>query len=117
MLNQLLEKLLGSSCSQLRKRQNLLDRAIDEEGLTPNKLKDACRTHWIQRLDSYVVFLELLPTLHKALQAMTSPNLFQNLGTGIGIETLSLKPMGSFSSLSLLLSWFASRFSLKFYLV
>ena len=63
------------------KRQNLLDKAIDEEGLTPKKLKDACRTRWVQRIDSYVVFLELLPALHKALQAMISPSLFQSLGT------------------------------------
>ena len=44
------------------------------------KLKDACRTRWIERIDSYVVFLELIPAVHMTLQAMTSPNLFSNLG-------------------------------------
>lgn len=44
------------------------------------KLKDACHTHWIERVDSYVVFLELIPAVHMTLQAMTSPDQFSNLG-------------------------------------
>ena len=49
------------------KRQRLLDNmAIDSCDSTPKakKLKDACRTCWVQRIDSYAVFLELLPALH-----------------------------------------------------
>ena len=48
---------------------------------TAKKLKDVCRTHWIQRVDSYVVFLELLPAIHLTLQAMTCPNQYESLGT------------------------------------
>ena len=44
------------------------------------KLKDACRTWWIERIDSYIIFLELIPAEHKALQAMTSPVDFSDLG-------------------------------------
>ena len=44
------------------------------------KLKDACHTRWIQRIDSYTV-LELLPAVHTALQAMSSPSQFKELGT------------------------------------
>jgi len=40
------------------------------------KLKDACCTCWIQRIDSYIVFLELIPAVHKTMQAMTSPTNF-----------------------------------------
>ena len=36
------------------KRQRLLDKAMDSLSSPPNakKLKDACRTRWIQRIDS-----------------------------------------------------------------
>ena len=65
------------------KRQRLLDRAIEACDSTPKakKLKDACRTRWVERIDSYAVFLELLPALHYCLQAMVSPNLHIDLGT------------------------------------
>ena len=36
------------------------------------KLKDASRTRWIERIDSYVVFLELIPAVHLTLQALIS---------------------------------------------
>ena len=45
------------------------------------KLKDACRTRWIQCVDSYSVYLELLPAVHTALQAMSYPCQFTELGT------------------------------------
>ena len=65
------------------KRQRLLDRALDI--VTPvthaKKLKDACRTRWIQRIDSYTVFLELLPAVHTALEAISCPSQFKELGT------------------------------------
>ena len=63
------------------KRQRLLDRAMDQ--LNPvakaRKLKDACRTRWVQRIDSYVVFFELLPAVHNCLQAMVHPSQSQEL--------------------------------------
>lgn len=65
------------------KRQRLLDKAIDSEcpATHSKKLKDTCKTRWIQHIDSYVVFLELLPAVHITLQAMIAPANFQNLGT------------------------------------
>ena len=57
------------------KRQQLLDKTIDL--VCPlekkRKLKDACRTQWIQRKDSYAVFMELLPAVNRTLQEMVSP--------------------------------------------
>lgn len=44
------------------------------------KLKDACCTHWIECIDAYIMFLELIPAVHMTLQAMTSPGEFSNLG-------------------------------------
>ena len=35
----------------------------------------------IERIDSYTVFLELMPAVYMTLQAMVNPNEFQNLGT------------------------------------
>ena len=43
------------------------------------KLKDACRTRWIEQIDSYVVFLELLPAVVTALWAIVSRNQFENI--------------------------------------
>lgn len=65
------------------KRQRLLDKAIEACDSTPRakKLKDACRTRWVERIDSYAVFLELLPALHMCLQAMVDPHLHDDLGT------------------------------------
>ena len=68
------------------KRQRLFDKAMNN--LLPKakaqKLKDACRTRWIERIDSYTVFLELLPALHTSLQAMVSPRQHQDLDTDWG---------------------------------
>ena len=65
------------------KRQRLLDASIEARDSTPNakKLKDSCRTRWVERIDSYAVFLELLPALHLCLEAMVHPHLHQELGT------------------------------------
>ena len=67
------------------KRQRLLDSAIDETCAEVTrkkvKLKDACRTRWIEHIDSYVVFLQLLPALHMSLRAMIDPDQFPELGT------------------------------------
>ena len=82
------------------KRQRLLDRALDI--VTPvthaKKLKDTCRTHLIQHIDSYTVFLELLPAVHTALQAISYPSQFKDLGTDWSWdrETLISLPTGVF---------------------
>ena len=70
-------------------------KVMDTLSSPPNakKLKDACRTRWIQRIDSYTVFLELLPAVH-ILQS------WEGLGTTL-IYTLYLP--GGGSSLALLL--------------
>ena len=64
------------------KRQHLFDKVLDLRLPEANaqKLKDACRTRWIQRIDSYIAFLELLPALHTTLQAMVFPRQYQDLG-------------------------------------
>ena len=41
------------------------------------KLKDACRTRWLYRIDLYVVFLELLPAVHSTLDAIVHPSVRQ----------------------------------------
>ena len=65
------------------KRQRALDKAIEvcTTGAKTRKLKDACRTRWVYRIDSYVVFLELLPAVLIALDAIVNPSMHQNLGT------------------------------------
>ena len=65
------------------KRQRLLDTCIEKvvPDAKAKKLKDACRTRWVERIDSYVVFLDLLLAVHHTLSAMVSPNAFLELGT------------------------------------
>ena len=65
------------------KRQRLLDKAIEASNHSSRdkKLKDSCRTRWVERIDSYAVFLELLPALHTCLQAMVDRNSHTDLGT------------------------------------
>ena len=64
------------------KRQRLWE-VIDKLDPTPRavKLKDVCRTRWVERIDAYATFLELLPPLHASLQAMVHPTLHCDLGT------------------------------------
>ena len=64
------------------KRQRLLDKAIDKAcpSARAKKLKDTCKTRWIQHIDSYAVFLELLSAVNMALQAMVGFD-HPNLGT------------------------------------
>ena len=65
------------------KRQRLFDKAV-ERMASPGKakkLKDVCRTWWVQRIDSYLVFEELLPAVHTTLQAMVHPRQYAELGT------------------------------------
>ena len=65
------------------KRQRLFDKVMDSMNTSPKakKLKDACRTRWIERIDSYIVFLELIPSVNITLQAISSPGQFENFGT------------------------------------
>ena len=65
------------------KRQRLFHRAIEASNHTSKakKLKDSCRTRWVERIYSYAVFLELLPALHMCLQAMVDRNAHPDLGT------------------------------------
>ena len=65
------------------KRQRALDRAIELSTTQSKarKLKDACRTWWVYRIDSYVVFLELLLAVHAVLDAIVHPSMHQELGT------------------------------------
>ena len=66
------------------KRQRLLDSSIEACDSTPKakKLKDSCRTRWVERINSYTVFVELLPALHLCLEAMVHPELHPDFGTG-----------------------------------
>ena len=61
------------------KRQRLLEKAIEacDSTTKAKKLKDACSTRWVQRIDSYAVFLDLLPALHLCLKAMVNPHLHE----------------------------------------
>ena len=65
------------------KRQRLLDTCMEEvlPEAKAKKFKDACRTRWVQRIDSYIVFLDLLLAVHHTLSAMVNPSEFPELGT------------------------------------
>ncbi len=64
------------------KRQRLLDKAIEASSqmLKAKKLKDLCRTRWVERINSYAVFLELLPAIHMCLEAMVNLSTHPDLG-------------------------------------
>ena len=66
------------------KRQRFLDKGfqslVKKTKAHAKKLKDACRTRWVQRIDAYTVFTELLPAVRVVLQAMTCPAQFPELG-------------------------------------
>ena len=73
------------------KWQCLFKKCIDCLGTSPKmqKLKDSCRMRWVERIDSYIIFLELLPAVQKAMQAISSLNQFSELGTDWDGETLT----------------------------
>ena len=60
----------------------MLEKAVDELESTSRatKLKDECRTRWVERIDAYATFLDLLTPLHATLQAMVHPTSHSNLG-------------------------------------
>lgn len=67
------------------KRQRLLDKAIEVKSHSrANKLKDACRTRWVDRIESYTIFMELHEAIHSSLDAMAHPSLHTDLGTDWG---------------------------------
>ena len=68
----------------LPKRQRLLENFIKTlpNRATAIKLKDACRTRWIESIDSFVVFLELLPSVTSILEAMADPERSGDIGQG-----------------------------------
>ena len=86
------------------KQQRLLDTCM-EKGLPEvkkaKKLKDACRTRWVERIDSYIVFLDLLLAVHRTLSAMVNSNELPE-PTGHGTVRQSQRLMVSYSNSSLL---------------
>ena len=80
------------------KRQRLLDKMIEACDSTPRvkKLKDACRTHWVERIDSYAVFVELLPALQMCLQGMVHPSFHTDLSTDWSLDGESITKANGF---------------------
>lgn len=60
----------------------MLDRVIDiSSSCRAKKLKDACRTRWVARIESFTTFVELHEAVHTCLDAMAHPSLHTDLGT------------------------------------
>ena len=87
------------------KRQRFLEKAVDiaSPGSSGKKLKDACRTRWIQRIDAHAVFLDLLPTAHMVLQATTSPTQFDKLCIDWNWDAETVSKANGFLSIGILL--------------
>jgi hypothetical protein len=74
------------------KRQRFLEKVVDasEDKSSATKLKDVCRTRWVERIDAYSTFISLYPFLITAFEAMTSPNNYPQFGDwNWDCETLS----------------------------
>jgi hypothetical protein len=58
------------------KRQHFLERVIEAEAPNENKkkLKDLCKTRWVQRRDSYTLFYDLYSSLIKTMKAISIRN-------------------------------------------
>ena len=56
------------------KRQHFFERIIDAESPneTKKKLKDLCKTRWVQRIDSYAVFYDLYVSIIKTMEAIST---------------------------------------------
>jgi len=55
------------------KRQHFFEHIIDTE--SPNetkKLKDLCKTRWVQRIDPYTVFYDLYASIIKTMEAIST---------------------------------------------
>ena len=80
------------------KRQRALDKAneVCTTEAKAKKLKDACRTQLVYRINSYVVFLVLPPAVHTVLDAMGHPAMHQELGTDWGWDGESITKVNGF---------------------
>ena len=58
------------------KRQHFFEHVIESETPTANKkkLKDLCRTRWVQRIDSYTVFYDLYAPIVKTMEHISTCN-------------------------------------------
>jgi len=56
------------------KRQHFFEHIIDTESPneTKKKLKDLCKTRWVQRIDSYTVFYDLYASIIKTMEAIST---------------------------------------------
>ena len=56
------------------KRQHFFEHVIDSEtpGEKKKKLKDLCRTRWVQRIDSYTVFYDLYSAITKTMELIST---------------------------------------------
>jgi hypothetical protein len=65
------------------KRNVLFDRVVDlsEDALTAHKLKDVCRTRWIERVEAYETFFSLFASIVTAMQAMSAMSDYPQFGT------------------------------------
>ena len=56
------------------KRQHFFEHVIDAESPkeTKSKLKDLCKTRWVQRIDSYTVFYDLYSCIIKTMEAIST---------------------------------------------
>ena len=73
------------------KRAALFERVIDssEDIAIAHRLKDVCRTRWIERVEAYVTFFELYMSIVTTMQAMILPSASLSLGlTGTWIMKL-----------------------------
>ena len=74
------------------KRQRFFERVIDRVLPTSEKrmkLKDLCRTHWIQRIDSYLFFYDLYPAILKTMEDISTCSLEYNGDWSWDSETLA----------------------------
>lgn len=88
-------------------KRRLLDACINKLDSVPRakKLKDVCRTRWVERIEAYATLLQLLPAVNTCLKAMAHPRLHteSELGWGNSNE-------GKWLSLSVAVLFFSSFF-------
>ena len=55
------------------KRQHFFERVIESESPneTKKKLKDLCKTRWVQRIDSYTVFYDLYRYIIQIMESIS----------------------------------------------
>ena len=75
-------------------KRRLLDKAMDSLSSTERKETEGCLSD--KGIDSYTVFLELLPAVHVTLQAMSYPHLYVSLGTDWKWDTDTVTTANSF---------------------